>query len=328
MKSFYKLRKAYQTLDGIIASERQGLNSLSKTSLNSQPSKQAIPGCFDDDADPELDSNGSSENEASPKAVDEATNQNDSSNPRIADDDDSDLEFEDASEEQSEAQQTSAIYLGHVETMQSTNKKSGDLLLNNSPPNGKTPTIVTKPIGDRAPEPEVFTDPIDVFVHSGTYCSYGLLLLIISLVPPAFSKVLSVIGFKGDRERGIGMLWQSTKFENVNGGVAALVLLFYYNVLASSCDILPSADADGEDLLGYPVLKCRALLDDMSTRYPASRLWKCKSTLRRKLFMNRLSEERRTFRKLFFLLLKPHLLETSLLPTVYIKVHHPSMLQS
>lgn len=271
-KSFYKLRKAWQSLDGILASERQGLNSLSKTSLSSHVSRQPIPGCFDDDDDTVQDnSNSSSENEDSPKTVDEVTSQN----ARIADDDDSDLEFEDAEEDPSGAEPTSSSYLGHVATTRSTNKKLDDPPFTNSF-NGKPPEILTKPIGDKAPEPSIFTDPIDVFIHSGTYCCYGLLLLIISLVPPAFSKILSIIGFKGDRERGIGMLWQSTKFENINGGVSALVLLFYYN-LATSCDILPSADADGEDLLGYPVLKCRALLDDMSTRYPTSRLWKCKS---------------------------------------------------
>jgi len=77
------------------------------------------------------------------------------------------------------------------------------------------------------------------------------------------------------------MLWHSTVFENVNGAVAGLALLGYYNNLVGSCDILPSADEDGEDLLGHPTMRCRALLDDMRGRYPASRLWKCKLEFRR-----------------------------------------------
>lgn len=277
MKSFYKLRKAYLTLDGLIAAEARGLKGLtpsSQTSLNSQQSRKAIPGGFDeDDSNPE-GSNTSSESEISEKKViDPLTNRRASSKPKIADDDDSDLEFEDAIEEQSGVQ-TPAKYLGHMDT-QNVDEKLGKLSLNKKS-NGKAHTIPAKPINDGAPDSAAFafTDPIDVFVHSGTYLCYGMLLLIISLVPPAFSKLLSVIGFKGDREKGIGMLWQSTKFENINGAIAGLVLLGYYNNSVGTCDILPSADEEGEDLLGNPTVRCRALLDEMRARYPGSRLWK------------------------------------------------------
>lgn len=274
MKSFYKLRKAYITLDGLLMAERRALNSLSKTSLNSEHSKRAVPGGFDDEGE---DWNILSGNESPEK--DPITNRLASQgNPKVDEDDDSDLEFEDASEQQSGPQQQSN-YLGHMDT-QNVDKKLDQLSLDatsNKTSNKKANTIATKPIGDEAPDSAVFTDPIDIFVHSGTYLCYGLLLLIISLVPPAFSKLLSIIGFKGDRERGIGMLWTCTKFENVNGAVSGLSLLGYYNNLVGSCDILPSADEDGEDLLGYPTKRLRALLDDMRARYPASRLWKCKS---------------------------------------------------
>jgi len=268
MKSFYKLRKAYITLDGLLAAERRALNGVSKTSLNSQHSKKDIPGGF---GNVDADSNTPSEKETLEK--DPVTNRHvTKGEPKIADDDDSDLDFEDATEEQTGAQQLPLNYLGHMD-IQNGDKKLSQISLEPASEK-KSNTIATKPIGDEAPDSAHFTDPIDIFVHSGTYLCYGLLLLIISLVPPAFSKLLSIIGFKGDRERGIGMLWNCTKFENVNGAVSGLSLLGYYNNLVGTCDILPSADEDGEDLLGYPTRRLRALLDEMRARYPASRLWK------------------------------------------------------
>jgi hypothetical protein len=122
---------------------------------------------------------------------------------------------------------------------------------------------------------EIFSNPIDVYIHSGTNLCYGLMLLIISMVPPAFTRLLSIIGFKGDRERGIRMLWQSTKFPNINAAVSGLVLLGFYNGLVGFSDIvLEDTDAIGDNLMGFPRAKCAALLEDMRSRYPKSRLWR------------------------------------------------------
>lgn len=104
---------------------------------------------------------------------------------------------------------------------------------------------------------------------------FGTLLLIISLVPPAFSRLLSIIGFKGDRERGIEMLWRSSRFENINGAVASLMLLAYYNGLLGFADILPSdADVEKGAIVGYPKERLAALLVKLRARYPESALWR------------------------------------------------------
>ena len=104
---------------------------------------------------------------------------------------------------------------------------------------------------------------------------FGVLLLIISLVPPAFSRLLSIIGFRGDRERGIEMLWRSSKFENINGAVAGLMLLAYYNGLLGFADILPSdADVEKGAIVGYPAERLSALLVRLRRRYPDSGLWR------------------------------------------------------
>ncbi|KAJ9639779.1 uncharacterized protein PV06_10864 [Exophiala oligosperma] len=121
---------------------------------------------------------------------------------------------------------------------------------------------------------DTFSNSLDVFIHSGTNLMSGILSLLISIIPPAFSKLLYIIGFRGDRERGIHMLWQASKFSNINGGMASLVLFGWYNGLVGFCDIVSDSDpADPEDVEGYPGQRLEVLLAEMRKRYPQSNLW-------------------------------------------------------
>lgn len=119
-------------------------------------------------------------------------------------------------------------------------------------------------------------DPIDEFIHSGTNMCFGLLLLVLSLVPPSFSRILSVVGFRGDRAKGIRMLWRSAAHHNVHGALSGMMLLGYYNGLLGAVDIVPADDdydANAESV-GPPRQRCAALLAEMRARYPASQLWR------------------------------------------------------
>ena len=149
-----------------------------------------------------------------------------------------------------------------------------------SPDSLRSTTKRVQDMLDHDPDSDVFSNPIDIFVHSGANLCFGLILLLISLIPPVFGKLLSIIGFRGDRERGIRMLWQASKFHNINGAMAGLMILGYYNGLVGYCDIIPDAvtsptsDSDSsENLDGYPTHRLEALLADMRTRYPKSHLW-------------------------------------------------------
>lgn len=119
------------------------------------------------------------------------------------------------------------------------------------------------------------TSHTDIFIHSGTRLCYGLLLVVFSMIEnPLFSRILYIVGFKGDRERGTRYLWQAARFNNFNSAIAGIALLGYYNGLVGFCDILPTDPGADDDLSGYPKARCRALLTDMRKRYPESKLWK------------------------------------------------------
>lgn len=263
VKGFYKLRKAFVALDAIMEQEAKVLVAHRENSTKA----------------------------ASSESAKEAASGSDS---------DSDLEFIDAEEDTDEKPTTTTnAYTGHLGKVDNKSAPSSDLensmedlsletaetatpdspISQEADPN--TPLRALPPRLDLSdgPDSSLFTNPVDAFVHSGANMCFGILLLIISMVPPAFSKLLYIIGFKGDRDRGVQMLWQSTKFSNVNGGVAGLVLLAYYNGILGFADILPSeqdvADlASPDEIVGYPKEQCISLLERMRAQYPDSRMWK------------------------------------------------------
>jgi hypothetical protein len=288
IRAFYKLRKAYTTLDSIMEAETRyrnrlgGPNGGSKSSLSSRVEKKQVIG---EVGSSEAGSRPSTRGTSHTNVVAPLTKLHDSANSgaKTPLDDEEGLEFVDADEAHSGAQ-TPANYLGHVATNEAVDAKLNELSLSNggqtpensdpnTPPEPVTPKIHT--VLDDGPNSDIFENPIDVFVHSGVNLNLGILLLILSMVPPAFSKLLYVVGFKGDRERGIRMLWQATKFPNINGAMAGLVLLGYYNGLLGFSDIiLTDNEMKDDNITGFPKAKCEALLRDMRARYPVSRLWR------------------------------------------------------
>ncbi|KAI1334889.1 breast cancer protein [Xylariaceae sp. FL0016] len=256
IKGFLKLREAFVALDGIMRAEDEYLKKrgLRPNGVTSQPSLSNVQ------------------------------DQETSNDVNLTDDmkdEDADLEFVDADEAHSGAQ-TPMEYEGHL-----TKQSDGDRELNGPPAYSKVfPTadpvqqsVVELPAKQRGfedgPDSDIFTDPIDIFIHSGANMCFGVLLLMISMIPPAFSRLLSIIGFRGNRERGIKMLWQSSRFNNINGAVSGLMLLAYYNGLLGFADILPTdEDVEKGAVVGYPRTRCDALLTKMRARYPDSGLWR------------------------------------------------------
>jgi len=304
LKGFYKLRRAYATLDGIIQAEDQYMRSLSgdtstaPVSIPSRPrmSDDMMPGSFDESEFADLEGtdtpyrNGDKDSGSDGGFVDVASGLLGKDTPgiptvRVSD-----------SDKPNTHTLTDPTPLDEKLGKLNVNRVS----VNNTPGSSRPQTPSAKSIQSGASLPatqaassarlrqtntDLFTSsPVDNFIHSGSNMCYGILLLILSMVPPAFSRLLYVIGFKGDRERGLKMLWQASKCQNINGAMAGLMLLQFYNTFLGFSDILPSEndvnelthedDAGDVDMVAYPKEKCDTLLASMRLRYPDSGLWK------------------------------------------------------
>ena len=286
IKGFYKLRKAYLTLDGILEAEVKYMTGRSKTSLNTSARKSvdslrsagsarsmnAMPGGFGNNQ-------RSMPNGYTPsiRSIDEEhASCLANSNAKVTAlkgkvvDEEGD-EFFDADED-TEATE-------HLDT-DGTGEKLADMSLN-GPGSNDLPSLTSPTqahgILNHDPDSDVFANSVDVFVHSGANLCFGLLLLMISMIPPAFGKLLFIIGFRGDRDRGLRLLWQASKFHNINGAMAGLILLGYYNTIVGFSDILPdstpTSEGEAPSIEGYPKQRCEELLLDMRSRHPQSHLW-------------------------------------------------------
>ncbi|KAJ9602113.1 Mitochondrial outer membrane protein iml2 [Cladophialophora chaetospira] len=279
IRGFYKLRKAYITLDSIVQmeasfSKRRPARSLSSSrnqSMENLPSSDGLSPPERVDALPQH-----SVQPAHPSALRNAENAD------AMEKEESDDEFH----EVDDRNEVTESYTGHLDTdveddarteldirierMNLTHGSSG------LQPEGmlRRSTTISSGLLTEGPESEVFSNPLDVFIHSGTNLMSGLLNLLISIIPPAFSKLLYIVGFRGDRERGIRMLWQASRFSNVNGAMAGLILFGWYNGIIGFCDIISDTDpSKPEDVEGYPAKRLEGLLLEMRRRYPNSHLW-------------------------------------------------------
>lgn len=286
IRGFYKLRKAYVTLNGILEAEarymkkRNGVGSgapsrLSVESLRSNRSARSakvMPGGFGDGMGSKPASNAPSIRSVNMNiAGDLAAPGAKPNGHNAAIEDDDDDEFYDADEDLEHSQNIDGV-AAKVDDL----SMDGGSTANNRPPPAQIAIPSYHGLLDHDPDSDVFSNPIDVFIHSGANLYFGLLLVMISMIPPAFGKLLLIIGFHGDKDRGIRMLWQASKFHNINGAMAGLITLGYYNTFVGFSDIIPDHDPSSTDqnsVEGYPRQRCEALLADMRSRHPKSHLW-------------------------------------------------------
>lgn len=290
MKGFYKLRKAYVTLNGILEAEadymkrrngmgcdirkRQSVDSLG--SNRSAPSMKGMPGGFGGAPT----SRPASVRSVPQKSLKKPAGVNGKSPDYDSAADEDEDDFYDA-DDGLEPPEMPTTYNGDLEMDGVNGKLDGMSIDGGGTSNNKlqpAQSTVTPKHGmlDHDPDSDIFANPIDVFIHSGANLCFGLLLVMISMIPPAFSKLLFIIGFHGDKERGVRMLWQASKFHNINGAMAGLIVLGYYNTFIGFSDIIPDSDPDNmnqNSIEGYPRERCEALLKDMRSRHPKSGLW-------------------------------------------------------
>ncbi|MCJ1400166.1 hypothetical protein MMC11_003370 [Xylographa trunciseda] len=299
IKGFYKLRKAYISLDAILESERKYMQSQEPTdnfgtrrnsfdslrTNDSTRSAKQMPGGFGGQKSRPGETNGAPVRPDTQHSSAKKTAIWDGVNDVDSEDDDSD-EFVDA-EENLDEPAIATTYTGHVDVDGVTDRLANASIASPKTPSRREPPALFSPISptkstylllEQDSDSEIFSNPLDAFIHSGANLCFGLLLVLLSMIPPAFGKLLFIIGFKGDKPRGIRMLWQATKFHNINGAMAGLILLGYYNGLVGFCDILPDSnpsanESASENIEGYPTHRLEGLLHEMRRRYPQSRLW-------------------------------------------------------
>ena len=243
MRAFYKLRKAYITLDAILAEEQKYLKS-----LEDKTTDKATPGIAAASTESSTSSITNSHYESGGnRNVNGVTGENDSGSE----------EFFDITEDYNE--------LANMETPQGEKGIAEALERAKLDDDLEKPELLRRLSSQikEGPDTEVFTNFVDSFIHSSSNMCYGMLLILISMLPPAFSTLSRIVGFKGDRKRGISLLWQASKFGNLNGAFAGLVLLGYYNGFIGFCDILPLSGSGA-----YPKERCKALLQTFRQRYP------------------------------------------------------------
>jgi hypothetical protein len=259
LRGFYKLRKAFGTLYEISEAERRYIEA-NGISAKAGRSKTSVA-TFDTGTTLAASESSGTRTPKDGRHLDE--------------DDDSDLEFEDAKETPT-GQPTPNEYQGHLESLDMSKldiKDKATALPQGNATDEKTSGGVNALSAGAAAQSDndvdfrdVSTDEIDLFIHSGTALCYGLLQLLLSIIPPTFAKLLSLFSFRGDRTNGLRLLWSATRFKtNINGGLASLITLGFHNGAIAFCDIL-SADA-------IPRERLSVLLKEMRQLYPKSKLW-------------------------------------------------------
>lgn len=111
---------------------------------------------------------------------------------------------------------------------------------------------------------------IDEAIQSGALMCYGLLTLIISLLPPKLTKVLNLLGFHGERDEALRYLWiAASNPQSLQGAASFAALVQYYGGAVQLCDIYDTTS--GVD--GWPVERCNKTLEEINTFYPNGKLW-------------------------------------------------------
>lgn len=301
IKSFYKLRKAYLTLEAVIENEKKFLKERSVSSVDSVASKvSSRVGSVRSNVAGRSISSAKLDHPAGTTTV--ASTGKIKPSPEISvgtaggeksgnENEDDGFDFVDADESHQETE-APLEYSGHVNKatengdpmLLDTAQQRLDLGTSTAPnllptqedPSSMAPKatedfeqLTLLDLGESEADITKFSDhPVDQFILSGSNFCFGMLLLLLSFIPPSFATLLKIVGFKGDRDRGMAMLWQATKFHNIHGAMAGVVLMGYLNGFTNFCDILPSL-GDGS----YPRDRCVALLKHMRGRYPKSHLY-------------------------------------------------------
>jgi hypothetical protein len=113
----------------------------------------------------------------------------------------------------------------------------------------------------------------DDAVYSGTLMALGAIMLLISLLPPSLSRLLSIIGFRGSRNQALAMLWKTTAQQGPFGGLSTFFLGTYYGNIVQNADIVPDDFSTKKKSTGSTIDRLYLAIARARQRYPKSALW-------------------------------------------------------
>ncbi|KAI5964017.1 IML2 [Candida theae] len=139
----------------------------------------------------------------------------------------------------------------------------------------------------------VHVSTTDEFIHSGVQLCFGILQVVLSLIPPAIGAVLSIVGFKGNRTVGLQLLWRTAiTSRNVHGELALLFLLVFYDgpvqfvdtgfrlpeskgssSVISLSNKLTVSDEELQKIMDNPPIYTSQLLRSARQHFPHNALW-------------------------------------------------------
>lgn len=102
-------------------------------------------------------------------------------------------------------------------------------------------------------------------LRGGVSFGYGLLQLVISLMPPSVLKVVNLLGFCGDRQFGLACIKQASYSRDMKAPLAVLTLLWYHTVVRPFFGLQSSTKEDC-------VKEALKILEENKPKYPKSAL--------------------------------------------------------
>ncbi|EPX72258.1 uncharacterized protein SOCG_00024 [Schizosaccharomyces octosporus yFS286] len=115
-------------------------------------------------------------------------------------------------------------------------------------------------------------DTVNEYVQTGTLLCTGLFTLLISLLPPKMITILSLLGYKGDRDMALNYMWKPA-LQRPSGFFAAVAfaaLIQYYSGAVQLCSIYRVTPSEPD---GWPVHRCFELLSKIRETHPDGPMW-------------------------------------------------------
>lgn len=121
------------------------------------------------------------------------------------------------------------------------------------------------PAGESHAPDEILPEDIHRLMGAISF-GYGVFQLSISLLPPSLLKLISFLGFEGDRAMGIACLSFSRQSTDMRAPLATLALLWYYTI------VTPFFALDGSNL-SMEISAAQELIDEANEQFAKSSLF-------------------------------------------------------